>query len=146
MIRMYLTGVLHSGARLHSSACLLLTGQPQKIILLFQDGFMVWKVSFQTQKLDPLEFPVETADSYLWFFTSVFPSAPNFFFFFAANRIQAGHSSLRIQVPWLWSPVPLEALWPELSDQRCRVHLGDTLRWLPCPELHRHHVSPFIKR
>ena len=62
MIRMYLTGVLHSGARLHSSACLLPTGQPQKIILLFQDGFMVWKVSFQTQKLDSLEFPVETAD------------------------------------------------------------------------------------
>lgn len=101
MIRMYLTAILYSGARLHSSPCLLPTGQPQKIILLFQDGFMVWKVSFQTRKLNPLEFPVETADRYLWFFTSVSPSAPAFFFFFAANRIQAGRSSLRIQGSWL---------------------------------------------
>ena len=94
MIRMYLTGILHSGARLHSSPCLLPTEQPQKIILLFQDGFMVWKVSFQTQKLDPLEFPLRLQID-ICGSSPLFPhlrSPPLFF----ANRIQADLSSLRI--------------------------------------------------
>lgn len=56
MIRVLNWEILHSGVRLHSSPCLLPTGQPQEIILLFQDEFMVWEVSFQTWKFDSLKF------------------------------------------------------------------------------------------
>lgn len=116
--------------------------QPQKTILLFQDGFMVWKVSSQPLKLGALEPPVENAGRYLLGLHLVSSYLPKLLVLpveFSQTSVLPGFSFLQIRGPGLRSPGPgkLEALRPELTGWRCRtrVHFSDTLRWLSCSKL-----------